>query len=113
MKRVRLLSIALGFIAALLVGQNAFADELWSGSTRITALYPATYGMNFNTVYANTSLSTCDSGTRFFIEPTHSNYDAMVAAVIAAFISGKNVNLNITVNPPRCEGVVNRFVVYE
>lgn len=90
---------------------QANADEVWSGWTRITFLYPQSTGMNFNTAYANTSLSSCDSGTRWDISSAYPNYNTLVATLIAAFASGKEINMNITVNPPACAGVVNRFLV--
>jgi hypothetical protein len=113
MKALRRTSLALGLLVMSTVSPQVLADEIWSGSTKITLLYPASSGMIFNTTYANTSLSSCDSGKRWVVVATNANYKAMVATLTAAFIAGKNVNLNITVNPPACEAVVNRFLVYE
>jgi hypothetical protein len=74
-------------------------------------MYPAAEGMYFITTYKNTSLSNCDAGGRWFIASTSANYQVMVATLLTAFTAGKQVNLNITVNPPQCGGVVNRFIV--
>jgi hypothetical protein len=100
-------------LLAIAVHTPAQAAEIWSGYTKISYLYPASDGMYFNTVYANTSLSSCDSGTRWFIPTGFPNYNTLTAALIAAFLAGKQVNLNITVGPPQCGGSVNRFVVAE
>jgi hypothetical protein len=102
-----------GLILACAISSQAQAAEIWSGQTRLTALYPASEGMYFNTVYANASLSSCESGTRWFIPFGASNYAAMTAALMSAFVADKPINLNITVNPIQCGGVVNRFIVYQ
>jgi hypothetical protein len=74
-------------------------------------MYPAADGLYFISIYKNTSLSTCDGGGRWFIASSSPNYQVMVATLLTAFASGKQVNLNITVNNPQCAGVVNRFIV--
>lgn len=97
----------LGCLAAVQV----HAAEVWSGDTRIEQMYPAADGMYFITTYKNTSLSTCDGGGRWYIAASSANYQVMVASLLTAFASGKQLNLNITVNTPQCAGVVNRFIV--
>jgi hypothetical protein len=104
---------AFGLVLACAIPSQAQAAEVWSGATKLTALYPATDGMYFNTVYANTALSSCDSGTRWFIAAGSPNYATLTAALMAAFMADKQVNLNINVVPPQCGAVVNRFVVYQ
>lgn len=89
----------------------ARAAEIWSDWTTITMLYPASGNFFFNTAYANTSLSTCDGGTRWTISSSYPEYKTLVAVLTAAFMAGKEVTLNITVAPAACAGQVNRFVV--
>ncbi len=113
MKTKRLTWVASISMLLLAGFSQAQATEIWSPKTRLTHVYPAAEGMYFNTVYVNTSLSACDSGTRWFISTATPNYQAMVASLLTAFSTGKEVALCITVNPPQCGAVVNRFVVYE
>lgn len=96
--------------ASVLCSVSAHA-EVWSGETTITSLYPTSTGYIFTTAYANTNLSTCDNGRRWSISSSFSNYNAMVATLIAAFTSGSRITLNIDELPPSCEGHVNRFIV--
>ena len=89
----------------------AYADP-WSGYTNITGLYPYVGGLIFNTEYANQELSTCDNGHRFQIAIDHPNYQLMSSALLAAFISGKQVNFNIeSGQQPTCQPKINRFMV--
>jgi hypothetical protein len=103
-------AMALG-ILAFVTAMQTHAAEQWSGDTRIEQMYPAADGMYFITLYKNTALSTCDGGGRWFIASSSPNYQVLVASLLTAFTAGKQLNLNITVNPPQCAGVVNRFIV--
>lgn len=106
--RLGLLKGFLGMASLCCLSAHA---EIWSGETTITSLYPTSTGYIFTTAYANTNLSTCDNGRRWSISSSFSNYNAMVATLIAAFASGNRVTLNIDELPPSCEGHVNRFIV--
>lgn len=98
-------------LLASLTGVPVKAAEIWSGETVIRHVYPEAGGMNFMTTYSNLSLSNCDNGARWTIAATTPNYQAMVATLLVAFATEKAVNLNITVNPVQCAGIVNRFIV--
>lgn len=100
-------------VAALLVclaSSPSNAAEIWSGQTLIEHAYPEASGFNFMTKYSNPSLSNCDNGGRCSIAGTEPNYQATVDTLLIAFAAGE-VNLSLTVNPMRCAGVVNRFIV--
>jgi hypothetical protein len=89
------------------------ATEIWSGPTTITGLYP--YAQNafvFNTVYSNTTYSTCDGGKRWMIPKSHENYQSQVAAIMLAFATGKTIDIVIVVLPGACEGTIDRFYIY-
>jgi hypothetical protein len=91
---------------------NTQAAEVWTPWTTVSTLYPNSGGLAFMTTYANTSLSNCDGGSRWVIEPTHATYSLLSASLIAAYLAGKQVMLNITVSSGvPCAGVVNRFMV--
>ncbi len=65
------------------------------------------------TSYKNTGISTCNVGTRFSIDKSHPNYTILVSSMIAAFMSGKEINFNITSGQqPTCAPVINRFLIY-
>jgi hypothetical protein len=109
----RCLLSALVCLAILAPRARAQSGEVWSGYTRVTNLYPAASGLAFNTVYANPGLSSCDSHNRWVIASTTANYQTLVASLIAAFMSGKEVDMNIAAYPVSCTGRVNRFVIKE
>jgi hypothetical protein len=109
-------AVVVASFAALLSGvaSNAWSAEFWTPVTRITTLYPASGALHLLTEYGNTTLSACDSGRRWTIDATHDNYNVLSAAMMAAFMAGKQVQLNITVaSPTPCGGTINRFMVVE
>lgn len=90
---------------------GAGATEVWSDQTVITALYPTSDTLLFNTEYSSPQ-STCDSGRRFAISMSNPNYDVLASALLAAFYSGKTIRMNFAETGPRCAVTVNRFLVY-
>jgi hypothetical protein len=100
-------------IASLAMCFSQFAQaEIWSTTTRITALYPSSTGYAFNTEYANTTYSTCDNGRRWEIPKSYATYDALVATLLLAFAQDRPIQLAIDEVPPSCSGRVNRFYVF-
>ena len=87
--------------------------EVWSGPTRIVSVYPTSTEYLFVTEYRNTTYSTCDNGGRWAISRNYPNYAAMVASLLAAFAADKQISIVIDELPPSCNGLVNRFHVYQ
>lgn len=86
-------------VFALMCSALAQGEEIWSGRTKITHLYPTPSSYIFKTSYSNTSLSSCDNGTRWYISKSYENYDAMVATLLMAFAAGYDIDMNIEVAP--------------
>ena len=86
----------------------------WKDSpyVEITKLYPTDGGMAFYTTYSDTSVSSCDSGTRFGILSTDENYEVKVSTLLAAFMAGKKVLLRYDSSQEKqCSAIINRFMV--
>lgn len=86
--------------------------EIWSGRTKIVHLYPTSYNYIFMVNFSN-ALSTCDSGKRYSIAQTNSNYNALVSTLTAAFMAGKEISFNVNDDQGNnCAPIINRFIVY-
>lgn len=97
---------------AILLPSISQAAEFWSGLTTITTLYPTPSNYIINVSYTN-ALSTCNNGSRFSIDITNPNYNALVSTLIAAFMAGKKINFNVDDSQgASCSPYINRFIVY-
>lgn len=79
--------------------------------TKVTRLYPTSTGLMFNTEYKNTEVSGCEGGSRFSLNSANADYQVQASALIAAFMSNKEVLLYISELPVACHGTVDRFMV--
>lgn len=105
--------LALTILGALPHVANA---EPWLSPHNIRLLYPSTSGYVFAIDYSYPEYSSCDNGGRFLISIDHPNYEAMVSTLIAAYLSGDRITLNVDsegLSGPVCGPTVNRFMVYE
>ncbi len=110
-KRKTQISLAAILFLVLCMPVSVKAAEIWSGATKITAVYPTSDALAFMTEYSHPQ-STCDNSTRFMIAMSHPNYDVLASVLLAAFHSGKNIRLNFDQASPSCAVAVNRFQVW-
>lgn len=105
--------LPLALAAALAISAlPAAAADFWTGTTTITRIYPqATGGTAFLTAYSNSSVSTCDGGSRWLLPMAAPNYKAQVASLLLAFSQGLQVNLRVLDQAPSCMPEVDRFTV--
>ncbi|MEO8298798.1 MAG: hypothetical protein ABI574_13425 [Burkholderiales bacterium] len=104
------ITIRLAYLVALTMATTqAGAQEMWSPSTKVAGLYPASDGFYFTTVYANTVVSTCDNGRRYMIALTNPNYKALIGSLMFAFGSDKTIYFHLPDSTPSCAPVVDRF----
>ena len=101
----------LSVVLLLTIFMSGAIGETWSGQTRLKQLYPYAGGLIFLSDYANTSLSTCDGGTRFQIAKSHENYEVMVSTLMAAFMADKIISFNVDDQLATCMPSINRFMV--
>lgn len=78
----------------------------------INTLYPFSGGLILLSSYADSSVSSCDSGKRFAIHKDDSNYQVKASMLMAAFMAGKKVKLRYDARQAKaCEAKVDRFLV--
>ncbi|MEM9102186.1 MAG: hypothetical protein AAGB12_07665 [Pseudomonadota bacterium] len=102
------------FIVVSLFASFSVSAVTWkdSGYVEITQLYPYDGGLIVYPKYADTSVSSCDNGTRFAIYSTEPNYNVKASLLVAAFMANKKVNLRYDAEQPKiCEPLINRFLV--
>jgi len=100
-----------GLVSSLIICSFMAEATITSTWTKVTQLYPTSGGLLFNTAYKNTEVSSCEGGSRFFLNPANADYQVQASALIAAFMSNKEVLLYISELPVACHGTVDRFMV--
>lgn len=88
--------------------------ETWVDSpyVAINKIYPTDAGLAFHPDYKDTTVSSCDSGSRFIISLTAVNYNVKASVLLAAFMAGKKVLLRYDADQVKaCSAVVSRFIV--
>ncbi|WP_394201673.1 hypothetical protein [Marinagarivorans algicola] len=100
-------------IMLFLLSAFSFAEaEKSSPYVVIERLYPFDRGLIFYTSYADTQVSSCDSGKRFAVLLTHENYQVKASMLMAAFMAGKKISFRYDANHRRsCEVPISRFLV--
>lgn len=78
----------------------------------ISKIYPFDYGLIFYTSYKDTTVSSCDSGSRFMIHKNDENYNLKTSALMAAFMAKKKILFRYDADQTRaCEARINRFLI--
>lgn len=86
----------------------------WKDSpyVEITKLYPYDGGLIFYTSHSDTTVSSCDGGTRFAIFDSSPNYQVKTSMLMAAFMANKKILFRYDSDQTkRCEASANRFIV--
>ena len=95
------------------ISSTAFSADVWSGRTKINAIYPTSSGMRFITEFSH-PVSTCSGSKRFQLDDTSGQYQDKVAALIAAFMANKDINMLFdNQQTATCAAFVDRFIVYQ
>ena len=99
-------------LGALICSFNLFAAWKSSPYVEVTQLYPADSGLIFFTTHADTTVSSCEGGKRFYLPLTDKNYNIKASVLIAAYMSKKKIFMTYDSSQPKsCAAVVNRFIV--
>lgn len=89
-------------------------NAAWKSSpyVEIVQLYPADSGLIFFTTHADTTVSSCEGGKRFYLPKTGENYNIKASVLIAAYMSKKKIFMTYDSSQPKsCAAVINRFIV--
>jgi len=114
-KLFRLAALALTVIFFAPTAHPATSSGEWSDTTFITAIYPMNERLVFMTEFGDRDLSSCNSGSRFALDPDSPGYKTQVAALLTAFANGMRIRMYIRAgqNVPTCAPVIDRFSVLE
>lgn len=104
--------IKLAVVVALLSASLQVRSQPWHGYTTVTHLYPSFDGYFFLVSDALPKYSTCDNSRHFSIALNHINYDALVSALMAAALAGKEIRFNLETRVfAICAPAINRVFV--
>lgn len=99
-------------LGVLLCSFNLYASWKSSPYVEVTQLYPADSGLIFFTTHADTTVSSCEGGKRFYLPLTDKNYNIKASVLIAAYMSKNKIFMTYDSSQPKsCAAVVNRFIV--
>ena len=96
----------------MILSGSLFAEEVWSGWTKVTMLYPTENNSIFYVETGIPEYGTC-SGTnykRYSLKPGTKNHDTLYSTLVLAYTSGAKIKMNINVDQKgTCSPRVNRF----
>jgi hypothetical protein len=88
---------AFAIVLFVLVGagaQSAYAST-WRNSTTITKVQFSTNGVAFFQIAASEAGENCQANDWIIISPSTGGYSQQVQAVLAAYLGGKTINVNM------------------